>query len=161
VSIPQGTYCNGLSVIASGATVNFASGTYYISNGLTITGSGDIFNCSACTFYINSGALSDTASGSTYNFTAPQSGTYDGILFFQNRSDSSSATITVSGTNSVFEGALYFPDAPLTFTASGSSANLYLAFVVKSLNITTSSTTINDYAALYGTSPIGTARLAE
>ncbi len=46
-------------------------------------------------------------------------------------------------------------------TASGSTANLYLAFVVKSLTLTTSGSAIKDYASLYGTSPIGAAALAE
>jgi len=162
LSIPQGSYCSGLSITASGTTVNFASGTYYIGgSGLSVVGSGDTFNGTGVTFYIAAGSVNFTASGSTYDFTAPTSGTYNGILFYQSTSDSSSATITESGTDSIFEGVLYFPDAALNFTASGSSTSLYLAFVVNSLNITTSSTTIYDYASLYGTSPIGTAVLVE
>jgi hypothetical protein len=161
VTIPQGNYCSGISIVASGTTVNFGSGTFTIAGGFSIVGSGDTFNGSNVTFYMSSGALSITPSGSTFNFSAPTTGTYSGVLFDQSPSDSSSASITESGSSSVFEGALYFPDAPLTFTASGSSANVYLDFVVQSLNVTTSGTTINDYAALNGTSAIKATTLVE
>jgi hypothetical protein len=183
VTVPAGNYCSGISVTSSGGTINFSTGTSIAGSGLSITGSGTTVNFApgtytigggmrttgsginidgtGVTFYISSGSVSDTASGSTFDLTAPTSGTYNGILFDQSPSDSSSAAITESGTGSTFDGVLYFPDAPLTFTASGTTANLYLAFVVQSLTVTTSGSSINDYAALYGTSPIRAVTLAE
>ncbi len=162
ITIPPGTYTGGINIGGASTTVTFSSGLYYIgSPGLSITCSSCTVQGTSDTFYLASGGVTMTASGTTFNLTAPTSGTYNGILFFQSRSDSTAANMTVSGTGSVFEGALYFSDAPLTFTASGSSESLYLAFVVQSLSITGASTAINDYATLYGTSPLGAATLTE
>ena len=162
-SIPAGNYCSGLSITAAGGTITFATGNYYIGgSGLTITGAGIAINGSGVDFNIYGGGVSITASGSTFNLTAPTSGTYNGILFNQAASDTTTANLTEAGAGSTFNGVLNFPGAALNFTASGSATSMYLAFVSKTLTLTASGSSINDYASLSGaTSPFGAANLVE
>ena len=58
----------------------------------------------------------------TVNLTAPTSGTYSGILFYQDRTITSSSNNSIEGTsNPRMVGSLYFPTTPLLIT--GGSAN--------------------------------------
>jgi hypothetical protein len=130
-----GTTFQGPITIADNATVNFGQGTYTF-NGLTITGNnvnvnGDpsgvtLYNatnsvtiCAAPTVPTNATGCPGNYNNDTINLTAPSSGTYAGILFYQDRGDSSPAIIVGSDSlgvgNTFLEGALYFPDAQLLF----------------------------------------------
>jgi hypothetical protein len=173
-TLNPGTYCGGLSIVTSGsATVTFNPGLYILtgsSTGISFTASGTLtVNGAGVTFYndTTSGSMSFTSSGSTnFNLTAPTTGTYAGILMFQNQNNTAAGTVTASGsTTEIFQGAIYFPNAPLNYTASGSSgAAAYSIIVAKTLNITGSGTSaIHDtYTSLPGgLSPIQTAVLVE
>ena len=63
------------------------------------------------------------------NLSAPNSGTYSGILFFQDPGNSSADTITGANVwNTVLEGAYYFPSALVNYSYSGTVAyNLLIA----------------------------------
>jgi autotransporter-associated beta strand protein len=115
VTFGAGTYTfNGLQIADNNVTLNGdPSGVtlYNASNTLTI--------CAAPTVPTNATGCPGNYSNDTINLTAPTSGTYAGILFYQDRSDSNPAIIMGSDSNGVgntfLEGALYFPDAQLTF----------------------------------------------
>jgi hypothetical protein len=77
------------------------------------------------------GAVSITGSG-TLTLSAPNTGTYEGILIFQDRSQSVGGTVTGSNT-SVVTGTLYFPDANLTYT--GTTTAQYTAIVADTVTM--------------------------
>jgi hypothetical protein len=110
-------------------TVTFNPGLYTIqgSGGLSLNGLGATITGNGVTFYMgpSAGGVSVATGGSILNnigLVAQTTGSYAGILFFQNRSNSNAACIggcgaSVSGIFNFLQvqGALYFPDATLTF----------------------------------------------
>ncbi len=59
------------------------------------------------------------AGGASVSLTAPTTGDWQGILFYQDRSDTTASTL-VGGTGQVMNGVLYFPSANLTYTGGAS-----------------------------------------
>jgi Flp pilus assembly protein TadG len=157
VTLGAGNYTvNGnFSMTGSGA-LSLGAGLYITNGNLGLTGSGALSG-TGVSFY-TTGQTSVTGSSSV-NLTAPTSGTYNGVLFFQSRTDSN--TISITGSSALnLQGIIYAPDAALTFTGSG-VGTIYTDFVVKSLSLT-GSTTFQSYAVINANSPIvGQASLVE
>jgi hypothetical protein len=157
-AVAGGTVCyNGLSMTGSGS-LTMQPGTYIINGAMSQTGSGSISG-SGVTIYLAppNGSLSLTGSGSM-NLTAPTSGTYNGILFYEDPTDTNAMTITGSGGSDV-EGIFYAPAASLSMTGSGGSA-FYADLVVSSLSLTGSGT-LGNYSAKNPNEPLVSARLVE
>ncbi len=125
MTISPGVYCGGID-LGSHATLTLNPGVYIIRNGLslgaqtTITGTG-------VTIYLQTGAV-NMAGGATANLTAPTSGTWQGILFYQDRGNTSESTL-VGGTSQLMNGVLYFPTAHLNYTG-GSAVNATATTIV-------------------------------
>jgi hypothetical protein len=143
------------------------SGTYVIgSSGLTINGNANV-TAHDVTFYITNGGSARINGTGTVQFFAPTTGTYAGILFYQDPNDASAATI--NGTSSsIFQGALYFPSASLDFsgTAGSTSFNSGAAYtiIVSDALVVNGTATVNinsDFSSLPGGSPIHTTVLVE
>ena len=163
--IRPGVYCGGL-VITGTANVTFISGTYVMmpngptNNGLSINGSGNM-NAAGVTFYngAGSGSVSIANSGNA-TFVAPTSGTYAGVLLFQDPGNTTSA-IVEGGNNPRFEGALYDPNAQLTIDNIGDDA-AYTIIVAGSLVVSGDTNQLpNNYSSLANGSPIKDAVLVE
>ena len=98
-----GTYCNGLTLGGSG-NISLQSGTYIINGGsLTINGSGNITGSDVMFFITGqyghtASAVQLTGSGNV-SLTPNNSGAYEGILIYQDRSVTyaSSNNVTMSG----------------------------------------------------------------
>jgi Flp pilus assembly protein TadG len=173
-----GTYCGGL-VIGPAANVTFSPGVYVftgtgllgipLTGGLTVT-AGATITGNGVTFY-NAGPSNGITGGITFaadttsniNLTAPTSGTYAGILFYQNPANTSPAIFGVNIlANNTLQGALYFPSSLVTYAVSGgkSKFNILVAkdiiFGVASLGSTAYEQSVfgNDYSTLPGGSPI-------
>jgi Flp pilus assembly protein TadG len=157
-TLNPGTYCGGITVNSGVATFN--PGLYILEGaGLQVNGGGITGN-NGVTFYFQTGSALFNGSYSI-NLVAPTTGTYAGILFFQNPSDASPATIN-GGPGSVFQGALDFPDAALQL--NGGNVAAYTIVVSQSVQMNGGSFSIgNDYSSLPGGSPAKgvTAVLAE
>ena len=112
------------------------------------------------TFYNTQDALHPyapiyTQDGNTLNLTAPTSGTYAGILFFQDRSVVSAAPNIIAGGSAKLEGALYFPTTPLIFSSQSAVAAAYTIIVAKTIsNQVNTFNVANDYSSLAKGSPI-------
>jgi Flp pilus assembly protein TadG len=185
VVLLPGVYCGGIQLLP-GANATFLAGTYILKStnnaGVTIANSQGLkvdvaasahvvaFNGSnGVTFYnpgpagaiqfIGGGAFS--ASG--VKFTAPTSGAYEGMLFFQPSTNTNAAQIV--GTPTFFttlQGSYYFPGAAVNFAFSGPVA--YNILVAKSINFfiftfangtqASASTIQQDYSSLSNGSPI-------
>ena len=143
-----GTYCGGITLNGGAAVLN--PGLYILEgSGLQVNG-GSLTGNNGVTFYFQSGSAVFNGS-SSINLVAPTTGTYAGILFFQNPSDTSTATIN-GGSGSVFQGALYFPGAALQL--NGGNVAAYTLAVSKSLQMNGGSFSLgNDYSSLPGGSP--------
>jgi len=152
---PAGVTCSGgtcsmqpgdySQICISGSTVNFAAGLYVLTGSSTCNGGTDFQvngNSTVCnstnadcsgmmgsatdgvTFYMTGGGSVNIDGTSTANFAAPTSGTYEGLLFYQDPSDTAAASL--SGTNgTAFQGALYFPTAPLSFGGNNTTTGTF------------------------------------
>jgi hypothetical protein len=91
--------------------------------------------------------------------SAQTTGADAGILFYQDPGNTSTATINGT-TNSRFEGALYFPSAPLTINGLGNPA-AYTIAVAKTLAVSGTLQFLSDFSSLPNGSPIKNAVLVE
>jgi hypothetical protein len=181
VTFMPGEY-SAITVSSSASpTLTFNSGLYVIQGGgLSLTGSGSTIEAIGVTFYMGPSAGSVTVNGigNTMNLVAQTTGTYAGILFFQDRSNASAACIggcggSVSGLlNFVqIQGASYFPDAALSMNGCCQTPNsstvctppycsAYEITVAKTLSFTFDYFG-DDYSSLPGGSPIKRTLLVE
>jgi Putative Flp pilus-assembly TadE/G-like len=133
VSLDPGTYC-GIT-ISGNATVTFNTGTYVLLGGGLSAGSSDTtLTGTGVTFYNtcspspcnggNSGYQPISLTGNVAaTLSAPTSGPYTGILFYQDPTVTTTANDKITGNSSMnLTGALYFPKSSLTF-AGGSVAS--------------------------------------
>ena len=131
-TLNPGVYCQSVNMNSS--TVTFNPGLYVFTNGLnsnstTLNGSGVTFynlgssyNCNSCTF----------------NLTAPSTGNYAGILFFQPPVNTSSANFNSSGGAGI-QGAIYLPKGTLT---TNSTFDTWLLIVAGDIHMNSSSVNV-------------------
>jgi len=151
------------SSITGNGTPNeiFNPGTYVItSGGLTLNGANGMSG-SGVTFYLgpNAGGLTVNGSDST-SLSAPTTGTFSGILFFQNPNDTNAATFNGSN-GTVWNGAIYLPTAQVTMNGGNSSSAQYTILVAYNLVLNGTDTFNDNYANLAQGSPIKTSTLGE
>ena len=166
VTISSGTYCGGFTV-SNSATLHLNAGTYVINGGGINLSGNSVFTGTGVTIY-NTGTTSTYKpiqmlnDNGTVDLSAPTSGTYTGILFFQDRAITSAAANTLGGGAGKLEGALYFPTTSIVLNAGQSTNAAYTIVVAKTINVQTNAFSIkNDYSSLSGGSPIKTTALYE
>jgi Flp pilus assembly protein TadG len=122
-SVPTSPVClNNFNVKG---TLNLQPGTYIITGDMNVN-SGAELNCTGCTFIMTNSTPADTGTvdfngGAKINITAPDSGTYKGILFYSNRgADPTDVNKINGGSASSFSGAFYFPHQKVEFTGDSS-----------------------------------------
>jgi Flp pilus assembly protein TadG len=170
-TLNSGVYCGGIQ-INSNNSVTFNPGLYILDGGgLKWTGSGTISG-SGVTFFdtqFHNGNSNKFAyagislSGSAQvNLSAPTSGTFEGVLFYQDPSVPSSggASVISGSSNSTFDGAVYFPTTAVTFTGS-SSSNGYTILIGDTVSVTGNGKLSANYSTLSGGSPIRSTALYE
>ncbi len=118
-----GTYCKGIKVNA-GVSVTFGAGTYYldggglsISGGATVTGT-DVTFVATSQNVAGYGAF-DISGGATVNLSAPTTGVYSGILFYQDQDAPTSPSLTSKfngGTTMELGGVIYIPNNAVEFS---------------------------------------------
>ncbi len=162
----QGVYCGGIQVSGNNPVV-FNSGTYILDGGgLKVTASKANISGAGVTFYNTQGYSSYgpiALSGSnTAHLSAPTSGTYAGILFFEDRSiptGSKGSTITGSS-GSTFDGAIYFSTTAVSYSGSSSSDG-YTIIVGDTISVSGNSVLGDNYSSLDNGSPIRSTALYE
>lgn len=149
ISPPSGGIAcfNGASIKGN---VTFAPGTYYINGGSLSIAANAVVTGSGVTFILkdfsgNSGITVDISGSATVNLTAPTSGTYGGILFYQSRTAPSNGKNTISGnTSSKLEGAVYLPNQQVTFAGTTGMDTKCLQIVARTVAFSGASTIQND-----------------
>ena len=118
-----------------------------VNSGVTLNGTGGVM------LYFKSGTL-QLNSSSIANLTAPTSGTYAGILYFQDRSNSAGVDFD-SATSSQINGFIYAPDAAITLN-SDSTINQYNGAIGDTIIINSGAnwTMSANYSTLSGGSPV-------
>lgn len=171
-TVYPGTYCGGISI--TGGNYTFMPGEYIMrGGGLSITG-GTVTG-TGVSFYLT-GALSGPpatvygpvtiAGNATVQFSAPSSGTYASILFFQDRSlnmeNMPKFNSTISGcSGSNFNGVMYFPTSNVSYTGCSSASTMNTAIIAWSLKIAGTPNISGNFSAMPGGAVIKMAVLGE
>ncbi len=170
-TINPGVYCGGIS-LSGGSHLNLNPGTYILNGGGLKVSGGSVMVGAGVTFFntcVSScpsgyGAISFSG-GADNSLSAPTTGSLAGILFFQDRNLPSaqwSKTNTITGgSSSTFEGALYFPNTPLSYSGGGSTNAPYTIVVARTLTISGGCTFNRDYSSLPDGSPVKQVELVE
>ena len=159
-TLSPGVYCGGIAITGSG-NITFNPGNYVLTgnNGLDISGSGSINGSGVMIYNTGTGNIDFTGS-SPVTLTAPTTGTYAGILFYQDPSNTTAADLSTGSGNNNLQGALYFPKAALKMTGS-SSINENTLIIVSTFTLTGSGTLKSDPSTIPGGSPFKNAMLVE
>jgi Flp pilus assembly protein TadG len=141
-------------------TVTFNEGVYYIDGNSFSVGSQAVVTGSNVTIILTSNNAASNASsiatldingGATVNLSAQTSGTYAGILFYQDRRAADSGTNTVNGNStSSYRGAIYFPGQAVGFTGNTGMTTNCLQLVAKRVTFSGNSTINNNCPAGVG-----------
>ena len=165
--LTPGVYCNGITISGGSANVTFMPGLYILKGGGFTVSGGGIVNGSGVTFYNTAGGgysykVVTVSGGSRGALSAPTSGAMEGMLFFQDRSITSSSSNTVSGGSTLsLEGAVYFPTQPLTFSGGSTGTASYTIIVASTLTFSGPSTLKANFTGLVDGDLIKKVALAE
>ena len=117
VNAPPGTY-KGISITGNG-TVNFPAGIYVLTGDFTCHGTPTITGTGVM-FYFTNGATFSCSGNDTVQFSAPTSGPYAGIVFYQDPNDTNGPSVG-GNTGTFYNGILYFPKSQITFFGNNTS----------------------------------------
>jgi hypothetical protein len=136
VNLTPGTYCGGISG-TGGSTINFAPGVYILlGGGMSFNGNASgtgvmFYNTFDSTHSFS--PISITGSG-TVTLSAPTSGPYQSVLFFEDRNAPSGQVDSILGSSTLnLVGDLYFKNSEVDLGGSGSSTDV--AIVANSLQL--------------------------
>lgn len=162
--VSPGVYCGGFK-LEKNARAILNSGTYVINGGHFVLENTSTLEGSGVTFFLTNGAYITFENTTTVKLSAPTTGDYAGILFYQDPSSGSPSTIHrfENGTNSYYEGALYFPTQVLRLENVTNQQAAYTVVVARELEIenTASLQVAADYSGLPGGSPLKRISLVE
>ena len=141
-----GTYCGGLTFGSSGHgngsdTYNLRAGVYYVVGGMLTINSSANLTGTGVTFVLTGNALGQSGyarlkinGNSTVHLTAPTSGPFGGLVFFQDRNAPFSSNSTCGngnaqnkingGADQLITGAIYFPNQSICFTGNSSTSGV-------------------------------------
>lgn len=171
VTLNPGVYCGGIQT-SGNANVTLNPGIYIINNGgLQIGGNSIVTGTGVMIYNTYSGGISNYGTlnvqdAANLRLTAPTSGTYAGIAFFNDRSvplgAGGGASLLGGGTTSKIQGALYFPSVRLEISNGQMLGAAYTIVVAYQLAVTNNQFTVaNDYSSLANGNPIKTIALYE
>ena len=148
------TFCGAFGV-GNNEEADFAAGTYIFKSGggnscgLSVSGQGTIKSTGGVTFYFEGSCSVSISGGATVQLSAPTSGDYAGVLMFQDRANSTTASLT-GGTSQIMNGIVYFPNALLHYTGGSSSTNASQSATIVAYNLSIDG---NSFIQSAGTSP--------
>jgi Flp pilus assembly protein TadG len=115
--LPGNYLITGGIVFNNNITATFGAGIYTLrGEGLKVLGNANV-TATGAMFYIDNGACLETTGDGTMRFTAPSSGTYRGIVFFQSRDNSCTAKLSGNSANTGW-GTVYIPKGMIDFAGN-------------------------------------------
>lgn len=152
-----------LTVGSNADAVDVLPGTYVISGGELHfeSGSGNHSNTggNGVTFYLVNGANLVIDNGANTNLVAPTSGTYSGVLIYQDAADSQALSIQ-GGSTAVLTGTIYASDAAITL-GNGSGTSINADIVAQSLTMNGGGTLTSTSTSNLGSLNTSVAKLAQ
>lgn len=169
-TLTPGTYCGGINIKNNNYTLT--AGTYIlVGGGLTTQDANSNISGSGVTFYNTFGATDQgnqayspisIAATSTVSLTAPNTGTYAGILFFEDRSAPAASDTYGGGSTAVYQGVIYAKNAAVTMYGNSSVNTAYTLLVANTISMVGTTTFNDNYSSLpNGNSPIQKVSLLE
>jgi Flp pilus assembly protein TadG len=163
-TLSPGTYCGGIHV--GTATYTLSPGNYILVGGGLSTQSTNshLIGTSGVMIYNTFGASTsgtysfqgnNLSANSDVTLKAQTTGTYAGILFFDDRNaPSGSADSYGGGSTSYFEGTIYAPTVDITYSGTANTLAKYTLLVANTIHMVGNSTVSNDYSSLPNGSPL-------
>ncbi len=151
LTLNPGVYCGGIT-IGLKPTVTFNPGLYYLVGGGLNSGPGySTFVGSGVTFYNTFsstypyGPILIGQNGPLFQLSAPTTGPYKGILFFQDRNATGASSVFGGGSAAQMRlsGALYFKTTGVSFNGGSSTTGASYTYIVANNMIFNGSTRIN------------------
>jgi hypothetical protein len=149
---------DGWYVICGDVTLNgnqtqtWGAGKYYIKDG-GITWLNGTVNGNGVTFFMSSTGYEgvNVAGSVTTNLAAPSSGTYRGILFFQDRAVPTSGADSqfLGGSHQTLNGSLYFKTTNIKYSGGDSTKSNYTGLVGRTIEFKGSSYFTADTGGLF------------
>ncbi len=168
-TLNPGVYCGGINVGNNTYTLN--PGMYIlVGGGLSTQSSNSQIIGDGVTFYNTFGSTNQgnqtyspisIAANSNVSLKAPHTGTYAGILFFEDRSAPASSDTYGGGSSAVYEGVIYAKNAAITMYGNSSVNSKYTMVVADTISLVGTTAFNNDYSALPNGSPIQRTVLVE
>ena len=90
--------------------------------------------------------------GGTSKLSAPTSGTWVGMLFYEDRALSNQNNAVTGNSGATFDGAMYFKSSKMTFSGNNSSGG-YMLLVADTITISGASQFGNNYTSLSDPNP--------
>jgi len=146
LTLGAGNYTIGGNFSTSGnGAVTIGAGEYIIGGNLSLQGNGALTG-SGVTFFIASGSNTVVGNGNM-NLSAPTSGPYSGLLYYEPLSNNNGVSLTGNGGDNV-QGIMYMPGAPVTLAGNG-NLTVSLDLIADSISSTgNGSITLTNYAAI-------------
>jgi hypothetical protein len=154
--------------LGNNSVLTLGPGTYYVTGPVTTGNNSKICLNAGCTFdygngvmiYLTGGGAINLPNGPLMRLNAQTSGPYNGILFYQDPSDTNAATFRNGSGTYDLSGAMYFPSADVEYGTGGSTNDCSL-FVVNSLTIKNGQNNFANTCSHYSGSPLMTVSLGE
>jgi len=154
ISIPGGQTTKCFTDFNVKGTVTMDPGIYIIdgkNGGSFSLGAQANLTCNGCVFLLtSSGSASNVATinmngGATVTITAPSTGTYAGVMFYQDRAATNVTTNQVNGNaSSKFQGAVYMPKQDVQFSGTSGMNTHCLQIVSRRITMTGNNAIQND-----------------
>lgn len=162
-STDTGVVCFSEMTLAGDVTLG--SATYVIDGGSFDVGAQAKVRCTGCTIILTNSNTSSTApigsvninGGAQINMSAPNSGPYKGLLFYQDRrAESSSSTVNrINGnSSSLMTGAMYFPQQKMEVNGTAGLNFSCAQFVARRVEFSGNGSITNSCPGGYGTGTI-------
>jgi len=136
----NGAFCGGLTVTGT-AIVKFNPGTYWVQGTVDLAGWGSVSGTGVTIYSADNFTVSMTCSGlvcGTLNLSAPTSGAYQNIVFFESRTSTAPSLVQyITNTTQNVTGAVYIPDATLDYYGGTSTSRVQTSIVASSVSFIT------------------------
>lgn len=157
VTLTPGVYCNGLTINNS-ANVTLSPGTYYIhEDSFKVNGNASLTGSGVTIILTGTDdddiATLDINGASTLDLSASTSGTYEGVLIYQDRDATSSGSNKINGNASTsLDGTIYIPSQEVDFSGNSTTSSSCLRLVSDTVVFTGNAGFSHDCSAIGGES---------